>query len=229
MGTMRLRVASSAMLVATLVTTQLASSGAHAAGAASAAASSTASAQSANDAALVARIAAHLARATGIRAHFTQTQTLAAMKAPLVSTGSLAFYRDRGVIWRIETPYKATWVMTDTRVIRIDASGRRTEGGAQSARGAAEMSKMMRALLAGDLSALYGQFDVVAQGPLDHWALRLVPNQPQLAQSIRALEMTGGDYLRTLRVATPNGDVTVRAEDASTTAPRTAPRLRPAP
>jgi carboxylesterase type B len=207
MGTMRLRVALAAMAVVVLLAVPLASGQAHAA-AASSAASGTASAQSANDAALVARIAAHLARAAGIRAHFTQTQTLAAMKAPLVSTGSLAFYRDRGVIWRIETPYKSTWVMTDTRVVRIDASGRRVEGGAQSARGAAEMSKMMRALLAGDLSALYAQFDVAAQGPLDHWELTLVPNQPQLAQSIRALQMAGGEYLRTLRVTLPNGDVT---------------------
>ncbi len=223
MGTMRSRVVSSAMLVAALVAAQIAFAQAHAAGAASASASSTGSAQSANDAALVARIAAHLAHSTGIRAHFTQTQTLAAMKAPLVSTGSLAFYRDRGVIWRIETPYKATWVMTDTRVVRIDASGRRTEGGAQSARGAAEMSKMMRALLAGDLSALYSQFDVLAQGPLDHWALRLVPNQPQLAQSIRALEMAGGDYLRTLRVTLPNGDVTQLDFAGSTAAASVAP------
>jgi carboxylesterase type B len=207
MGTMRLRVAFAAMAVVVLLAVPLASGRAHAA-AASSAASGTASARSANDAALVARIAAHLARAAGIRAHFTQTQTLAAMKAPLVSTGSLAFYRDRGVIWRIETPYKSTWVMTDTRVVRIDASGRRVEGGAQSARGAAEMSKMMRALLAGDLSALYAQFDVAAQGPLDHWELTLVPNQPQLAQSIRALQMAGGEYLRTLRVTLPNGDVT---------------------
>jgi outer membrane lipoprotein-sorting protein len=207
MGTMRLRVAFAAMAVVVLLAVPLASGQAHAA-AASSAASGTASARSANDAALVARIAAHLARAAGIRAHFTQTQTLAAMKAPLVSTGSLAFYRDRGVIWRIETPYKSTWVMTDTRVVRIDASGRRVEGGAQSARGAAEMSKMMRALLAGDLSALYAQFDVAAQGPLDHWELTLVPNQPQLAQSIRALQMAGGEYLRTLRVTLPNGDVT---------------------
>jgi outer membrane lipoprotein-sorting protein len=195
------------MAVVVLLAVQLPSGRAHAA-AASSAASGTASARSANDAALVARIAAHLARAAGIRAHFTQTQTLAAMKAPLVSTGSLAFYRDRGVIWRIETPYKSTWVMTDTRVVRIDASGRRVEGGAQSARGAAEMSKMMRALLAGDLSAVYAQFDVAAQGPLDHWELTLVPNQPQLAQSIRALQMAGGEYLRTLRVTLPNGDVT---------------------
>ncbi|MEX3703139.1 outer membrane lipoprotein carrier protein LolA, partial [Paraburkholderia sp. BR14317] len=60
----------------------------------------------AGDAALVSQIASRLARASGVRAHFTQTQTLAAMKAPLVSTGSLLFFRERGVIWQVETPYR---------------------------------------------------------------------------------------------------------------------------
>src|SRR5262249_49407389 len=99
--------------------------------------------------------------------------------------------------------------ITDAGVEQIDAAGRRvTAHSAQSTRGVAQVSKMMRAMLGGDLSALYSQFDVSAQGSDAQWRMRLTPNQPQLAQSIKGLEMSGGDYLQSLRITLANGDVT---------------------
>ncbi|CAB3781051.1 outer membrane lipoprotein carrier protein LolA [Paraburkholderia fynbosensis] len=159
--------------------------------------------------ALVSQIAAHLAEAKGVRAQFTQTQTLAAMKQPLVSNGTLLFLRERGVLWRIDTPYQAAYVITDAGVVQIDATGRRVNAhGAQGTRGVAQVSKMMRAMLGGDLSALYSQFDVQAEGSTAQWRMQLTPNQPQIAQSIKRLEMEGGDYLQSLRITLANGDVT---------------------
>ncbi|CAD6510178.1 Outer-membrane lipoprotein carrier protein [Paraburkholderia kirstenboschensis] len=159
--------------------------------------------------ALVSQIASHLAEAKGVRAQFTQTQTLAAMKQPLVSTGSLLFLRERGVIWHIDTPYKATYVITDAGVAEINANGQRvTAHSAQGTRGVAQVSKMMRAMLGGDLSALYSQFDVQAEGSAAHWRMQLTPNQPQLAQSIKGLQMSGGDFLQSLRISLASGDTT---------------------
>jgi outer membrane lipoprotein-sorting protein len=169
-------------------------------------------AASANDTGLVSQIAAHLAQAKGVRARFTQTQTLSAMKQPLVSTGSLVFFRERGVIWQIDTPYKATYVIADAGVSEVNANGQRTNtssgNGVRGVRGVAQVSRMMRAMLGGDLSALYAQFDVHADGTPAQWRMQLTPNQPQLAQSIKGLEMSGGDYLQALRITLANGDVT---------------------
>ncbi|ALL66085.1 putative transmembrane protein [Paraburkholderia caribensis MBA4] len=161
------------------------------------------------NAALVSQVASRLAQTKGVRAQFTQTQTLSAMKQPLVSTGTLVFFRERGVIWRVDTPYKATYVITDAGVSEVDANGKRVNTkSAQGVRGVAQVSKMMRAMLGGDLSALYSQFDVDAQGTPSQWKLELKPNQPQLAQSIKGLQMTGGEFLQTLRITLANGDVT---------------------
>jgi outer membrane lipoprotein-sorting protein len=164
---------------------------------------------SASDTGLVSQIATHLSQAKGVRAQFTQTQTLSAMKQPLVSTGSLVFFRERGVIWQIDTPYKATYVITDTGVSEVNANGQRTNSNSSNGvRGVAQVSRMMRAMLGGDLSALYAQFDVHADGTPAQWRMQLTPNQPQLAQSIKGLEMSGGDYLQALRITLANGDVT---------------------
>ncbi|MDR5735792.1 outer membrane lipoprotein carrier protein LolA [Caballeronia sp. LZ025] len=164
------------------------------------------------DAALVSQVTSRLGQVKGVHAQFTQTQTLAAMKQPLVSTGAFVFYRERGVIWRVLTPYKATFVITDAGVAEVDANGKRigtkSVQGVQGVRGVAQVSKMMRAMLGGDLSALYSQFDVDAQGSPSQWALLLKPNQPQLAQSIKGLHMKGGAFLQSLRIELANGDVT---------------------
>jgi outer membrane lipoprotein-sorting protein len=180
-------------------------------------ASANAAAAAASDAAtgnpaLVSSIASRLGQLKGIRAQFKQTQTLSAMRQPLISTGALLFFRERGMIWKIDTPYKAGYVIDDTGVSELNASGQRvkTAGAshANGAQGVAQVSKMMRAMLGGDLSALYAQFDVAAQGTPEHWQMQLTPNQPQLAQSIRTLQMSGGAFLQTLRITLANGDVT---------------------
>lgn len=63
-------------------------------------------------------------------------------------------------------------------------------------------------MLGGDLSALYAQFDVEASGTRERWRMVLRPNQPQLAQAIRTLEMSGGAYLGRLDMTFANGNVT---------------------
>jgi outer membrane lipoprotein-sorting protein len=206
MGTMNLRGVAAGALLALGTLTPLGVSGL---AAWPTAASAAEPAQAAGNPALVSQIASRLAQAKGVRAQFTQTQTLAAMKQPLVSTGSLLFFRDRGVIWQIDTPYKATYVITDAGVAEVNANGQRvTTHSAQGARGVAQVSKMMRAMLGGDLSALYSQFDVQAEGSAAQWRMQLTPNQPQIAQSIKGLQMNGGDYLQSLRITLANGDIT---------------------
>ncbi|HVE06081.1 MAG TPA: outer membrane lipoprotein carrier protein LolA [Paraburkholderia sp.] len=178
----------------------------------SAGSAAAAAAATAGNPALVSAVASRLGQVKGIRAQFRQTQTLSAMRQPLVSTGSLLFYRERGVVWQIDTPYKTTYVIGDAGVTELNADGQRTQAAgtshANGAQGVAQVSKMMRAMLGGDLSALYAQFDVAAQGTPEHWQMKLTPNQPQLAQSIKTLQMSGGAYLQTLRITLANGDVT---------------------
>ncbi|WP_296227950.1 outer membrane lipoprotein carrier protein LolA [Ralstonia sp. UBA689] len=157
---------------------------------------------------LVSQVAAQLAQAKGVRAQFVQTQSLQAMQKPLVSSGTLLFLRDQGALWRIEHPTRMTYVMTDAGVTTLDANDKPMARGARNAAGVAQVSRMMRAMLAGDLSALYSQFNVNAQGSASRWQLNLTPAQPQLAQALRGLDLTGDSYVRSIRIRSANGDET---------------------
>jgi outer membrane lipoprotein-sorting protein len=160
------------------------------------------------ESALVSQVAAQLAQARGVRAQFVQTQTLQALQKPLVSSGTLLFVRDQGAIWRIEQPTRMTYVMTDAGVTTLDANDKPMARGARNAAGVAQVSRMMRAMLAGDLSALYSQFSVNAQGNANRWQLKLSPAQPQLAQALRGLDLAGDTYVRSIRIRSANGDET---------------------
>ncbi|WP_414444802.1 outer membrane lipoprotein carrier protein LolA [Burkholderia sp. 22PA0106] len=158
-------------------------------------------------AALVSTVTQQLARAGTIRSHFTQTQTLAAMNRPLVSTGSMLIDRTLGIVWRIETPYRATYAITDTGVREIDTSGQAVPASG-GGRGVAQVSQMMRGMLSGDLSALYSQFEVEASGTPARWRMTLRPNQPQVRQVLGVLQMSGGEFLDTLVIGYANGNRT---------------------
>ncbi|MGA4239148.1 LolA family protein [Ralstonia nicotianae] len=160
------------------------------------------------DSTVVSQVAAQLGRARGVRARFTQTQTLLSMQRPLVSTGTLLFSRERGVIWQIEQPLRLTYVVTEAGVRTLDAAGKPVPGSQRNAAGIAQVSRMMRAMLGGDLSAMYSQFDVAAQGTPAHWRLRLTPKQPQLAQALRGLDLHGDTYVRGITIRAVSGDET---------------------
>ncbi|MDR5801396.1 outer membrane lipoprotein carrier protein LolA [Caballeronia sp. LZ001] len=161
--------------------------------------------------ALVREIATRLAKTDALRARFTQTRTLAAMKAPLVSRGDLLMMRESGIVWRIREPYQTTFVLDETGVTELDANGARAgrrKNGMRASAGASQASAMVRAILAGDLSSLYSQFDIQASGTPDRWTMSLTPNQPQLLQMIANVRVEGGAFLSNVLITSPNGDTT---------------------
>jgi len=160
----------------------------------------------ADDSALVGQIAQVLGQHQGVRADFTQTQTLAALKQPAVSHGTLLFASRQGVLWQVDTPYRTTYVFRDQQVIEIDANGRRSVRDSRDAAGMRQVTQLMRAMLAGDLSGLYTQFRVTASGSTAQWRLQLLPDQPQLAQAIKSVSLSGGQFLQSLQLDLASGD-----------------------
>jgi len=158
------------------------------------------------DALLVGHITAQLGQYPVVQARYTQTQTRAALRRPLTSGGVLLFARDSGVVWTIDRPMHAVYTITDRGVRQVDDAGADASPAHAPPAAAAQVSRMLRAMLGGDLSALYSQFDVSAQGTATRWRMRLVPNQPQIAQVLRQVDLEGGDFVTALDIVQANGD-----------------------
>src|SRR6266571_7811493 len=85
-----------------------------------------------------------------IRADFVQTRTMADLQRPLVSRGRVVVWGPGGVIWQVEQPFRATYVLRNESTIEIDAEGARTVRSARDDRGAARIGRVLRAVLKGD-------------------------------------------------------------------------------
>lgn len=155
------------------------------------------------------RISAQLEQAAVIRATFTQTRQMAALKRPLVTTGRMAISRQHGVLWEIQKPYRMTYVLAEHQIVEIGPDGVRKERNVRDLPGLAQTSRMFRALLGANTAALIDVFQVNAQSQANAWQIDLTPRNAQMAQALRGLTVMGGRFVDSIRIDEAGGDSTL--------------------
>ena len=154
------------------------------------------------------RIGAQIEQHAVVRAEFTQTKQMAAMKRPLVTSGRLVFSRQYGVLWQIEQPYRMSYVLGEERIIEISADGVRRERGLRDVPGLAQVGRIFRAMLGANTAALREVFEVSVQGDIAKWDIELKPRQTQLAQFFNGMQLSGGRFVENIRINEAGGDTT---------------------
>ncbi len=157
------------------------------------------------------QVGARLNKYPVVRAEFVQTQKIAALKRPLVSSGRLLFSRRHGVLWQIEQPYRLAYILAEDRMIEIAADGTRRVRGPREVPGLAEIGRIFRAMLSADAASLRPYFEATANGDVTKWEIVLLPRQKQLAQFLKRLQLTGGEFVETIRIE-PDGEDFTRIE-----------------
>lgn len=146
-----------------------------------------------------------------IRADFTQTKQMQALRRPLITIGKLTYSRSQGILWQIFQPYNICYILGEDKIVEIDANGLRKERSLRDVPGLAQVGRVFRAILGANVSALHANFDVTAQGDTDKWKLALIPRQQQLLKSLSLIELSGGQFVETIIITEANGDsVTLR-------------------
>ena len=143
-----------------------------------------------------------------VRAEFTQTKHMAALKRPLVTSGRLVFSREHGVAWKIEHPYSVTYLLSDERMVEIGADGTRKERGQREVPGLAQIGRVFHAMLGANTATLHEYFEVIAHSSAKKWSIDLKPRQPQIAKFIASLHITGDRFVESIRIVEAGGDTT---------------------
>ena len=156
----------------------------------------------------LARIGAQIEQYGVLRADFVQTKQMAALKRPLVTSGRLVYSRRHGVLWLIEQPYRIGYVFGDERIVEIAADGTRRERGLRDVPGLAQVSRVFRALLGANTTALREVFEVSVQGDAAKWEIELKPRQAQIAQFLIGLKLSGGRFVERIGIDEAGGDTT---------------------
>lgn len=172
---------------------------------------------------LLATVRARAEAVRSLRVPFVQEQHLALFPEPVTTPGVLEIDRQRGAV-RWEFTGQAVLVLTDGRVERWDASGRREGLGGRNHPGTAALGHQMQALLDGDWAALEDLFTVT---PSSSASLRLAPRDADLGRFVAHIDLAfdadhtapqrlelhnPGGELTVYRFAPPEVDVTLAAE-----------------
>ncbi|HEV7804088.1 MAG TPA: outer membrane lipoprotein carrier protein LolA [Burkholderiales bacterium] len=159
------------------------------------------------NASLLDTIAARFARVPVVVSEFTQTRTLSALTRPVKSSGRLVFARDKGVIWQIEKPYRAIYVIDEQRIVEIGANNERRVRSVKDAPAVAEVGRVFRSIVSGDRKTLADYFRVTATGEPAHWQLELAPRE-KVAPFLKAVSVRGGEFIEQITLQEPSGDRT---------------------
>lgn len=156
----------------------------------------------------LARIGAQIEQYPVVRAEFTQSKQMAALKRPLLTSGRLVYSRRHGVLWQIEQPFRISYVLGEEKIVEIGADGVRRERGLREVPGLAQVGRVFRAMLGANSTALREYFDATVHGDPARWEIELKPRQPQLAQFLSGLQLSGGRFVDGIRIVEAGGDTT---------------------
>ena len=146
-----------------------------------------------------------------LRADFTQTKRVAAMKRPLITSGKLIYAKEYGVIWQITQPYAISYILSNEQVIEISSDNRRKERSVSDLPGFAQINRIFRAMIAADSQVLNTYFDTKLQNQvrLDApWQILLTPKQAQVSRFIKQINVSGNQFVESIQISEASSDST---------------------
>ncbi|HUS24282.1 MAG TPA: outer membrane lipoprotein carrier protein LolA [Candidatus Binatia bacterium] len=151
-------------------------------------------------------ITAQLHSAQTLRGRYRQHKTLRELPRPLLAEGSFLFVRDRGIVWRTETPFASELVITpDALVQRQDGASQRI--GAETQPAIRMVGRIFFAVFSLDFSTLEGLFSLYGGAlPQGGWALGMRPLQD--GGSLREIEVQGAAQVQHVILREAGGDLT---------------------
>jgi hypothetical protein len=142
-----------------------------------------------------------------VRADFVQTRKLKELQRPQVARGRMLAWGAAGVIWEVRDPVQATYVLRESTTLQI-VDGRETERSAQDDASSARVGRVLKSLLQGDANALGQWFDVAARAAPERWTITLKPHPGVLASYLKAMRVTGAEYVERVDIEEADGDST---------------------
>jgi hypothetical protein len=149
-----------------------------------------------------------LAAHSRLCADFTQSKTLRVLTRPLVSQGRLVFRADKGVLWRVRTPFPTQVLIKQDALINWDYDGRPVRIGFEQSPIFGTLSRVFMAFFTGDLTRLSDAFRIESTMSMPNWQVSLTPRNKAFAAIIAHVRADGSQFVDALRITEGNGDQT---------------------
>ena len=142
-----------------------------------------------------------------LRGRFEQFRTLKGFGAPLKSAGSFTLAVEKGLIWRTETPFAMTAIMTRNGLLQRSEGGGVTRLPAQRVPFMTQLYTMLGGALGGDWEAMATTFAIARKDSKNGWQLTLTPlQQDGSGFPLQSIAVSGRQNVDDVVMAKPNGD-----------------------
>ncbi len=152
-----------------------------------------------------------MAQVSGHQGRFTEKKTVALLKAPLESGGTLTYRRPSYVEKHVLTPQDETIAVDgDELTWQNNATGKKRKLRLQSNPALAALVESIRATLAGDLPTLQRFYEIRLDGTSAKWILTLTPSDEVMRRTLQSMRMEGsGNRLLVVDALEAGGDRSV--------------------
>ena len=143
-----------------------------------------------------------------LRGGFVQERHLKGFNAPLHSTGHFVLVPTRGLIWRVETPFAVTTVITAAGLVQQVGGTETTRLLSTRLPFLSHLYGMLGGALGGDWHALEVEFTVERRVDNRRWQIRLTPRNADDPNSVpfSAIVAEGARFLDTVEMSKRDGD-----------------------
>ena len=142
-----------------------------------------------------------------LRGRFVQTRTLQGFTRPLVSEGHFVLAPGRGLIWRAETPFAVTTLISSAGIVQQMQGSETLRLPASRMPMLGRLYDMLGGAMSGDWQALEGDFSVERSGDTASWQVTLTPRHADaVGMPFSAIQATGGCLVEAVVLLKPGGD-----------------------
>lgn len=134
---------------------------------------------------------------------FLQKKKLPFLNNPLISNGQFLQKENHDLLWKVESPVTSSMVITDQGII--------IDGEAMPGNPFSHLIKdIFNAILQGNVELLNNNFTLQGLSTENRWTLQLTPKVALLQKAISTIEVSGTDYIETLRfIETAGAETTI--------------------
>jgi hypothetical protein len=150
-----------------------------------------------------------LAQTTSSRANFVEKKYMAALDAPLASSGELVFVAPDRLEKRTLLPKPESMVL-DKTTLTLERGGRKRSLPLQSYPEVGAFVESIRATLAGDQAALERHYQIELEGKAERWTLKLKPIDARMGALVKGLSLSGSrERVDLIEIIQADGDRSV--------------------
>jgi hypothetical protein len=139
-----------------------------------------------------------------LEAHFVQYRHLNGFPKPIKSEGDMGLWEGKGLVWATRTPFPNAILITKSGLYQIEG---KSKTAIVKAGGDSAMFDVMAGIFSmKEKGAVKGFFVEELPQSQNNWRIRLVPQNSQVQNFIKAITVEGDLHITHITISRPNGD-----------------------